>query len=174
MDIKILVNSGNGYEQMNINSKSLTIIKQIIKLNILEKEEPKKKDWRVADTKEKLKAINDMFTLGNKYPEIIKYYNYFSKYKSRNAYLVIIKQVVIDRLISLKAQEPMMTYKVIGSVLGLKHTTVLFHSHIDKKQRHQDYDKISSVIDEMIQKELYPKVAVDKKTGITEYKWVTI
>jgi hypothetical protein len=173
MEIKILVNTGDGFKEHKPEPKVINIIKELMRLQVIKKENPKT-DWSKVKEHDKEKAYETMLELGKKYPEIMTYYHYFNSYKSRNSYYVIMKQAVIHYMFQIQKYESSITTKVIGRVVGLTHATVLTHYRLDERQRHEDYNEVVLLMDKMIKQDLYPVIDHKNKQLKTMYLWKKI
>lgn len=114
--------------------------------------------------------------------KIIK--DYFSKYKSRNAYYMIMKQHCSDIIYNnILAEDPRRSYPLIAYIMGMKSHAAIYNN-LEKstpESRHIDYDSVAGVTQHMINQGLYPKFngfTIDKNLNphddynrITLYKW---
>jgi hypothetical protein len=120
----------------------------------------------------------------NDYPLLKVIKDYFSKYKSRNAYYIIMKQYCSDIIFNnILAEDPRRSYPLVAYIIGVRSHATIYNllKKITPESRHADYESVAGVTQHMISQKLYPKIkgfTVDKNLNphddydrITLYKW---
>lgn len=167
----LLIREGNS--NANFKKQELTsgMIKEIEKI-ILNRDQypsevktPKPNYLRVIKNKREA----DFENVQKLYPELQVYQEYFKNFRSRNAYMTIMRQAVVNHMLYISKTNPITLSQMAKVVRVKNHGSVVHLRDMPDSQRHQDYIEVVSVMDKKIKEGLYP--IPKRNTCPTVYTW---
>lgn len=107
------------------------------------------------------------------HPELKVYETYFKNNPcGKNAYIIILKQMVINYMVHLSKTSPI-SLQIMAEIVSMKdHATVLHHKNLPESKRHPNYIEVTQVADKMIKQEMYPVLLKNTANGArSQYEW---